>query len=201
MLLLGAVALATADARAEPAPSAGSFLVASEELQDPRFVATVVLLLEYGEDGARGLVVNRPSRVELTSLLPIKALRGAKLALYYGGPVAPKAVSFLLHSRERMDKALHILDDLQVTGEPKTVGALLREGDGERRVRAYSGYAGWAPGQLDAELARGSWHVVAARSSQVFDAAPERLWRRLIDALGRLQAYRPAASARAGEPG
>ena len=200
-LLLGVTLLVSASAPSGSAPTAGSFLVASEELQDSNFAATVVLLLEYSEDGARGLVVNRPSKVQLTSLLPIKALRGATLALHYGGPVDPKSLSFLLRAEEQMEKSRPVLDGLQLTGEIQTVSALLRETDGEQRVRAFSGYSGWAPGQLDMELARGSWHVVAARASDVFDVAPGRLWQRLIQKLGGLQASRRPSAERAGGTG
>ncbi len=194
ILLIGALASPLAEAPGEATLGKGAFLVSKQTLTDPNFESTVILLLEYGEDGAQGLVVNRPSQLELASLFPeVEALRGRKLTLYYGGPVRPGRVTFLLSSPEPVGDGLHIVDDVLMTGKVATIEALLEQPDGKGRVRAYAGHAGWAPGQLDAEVASGYWYVALARTRDVFEPTPDRLWRRLIDRLSGLRAFRADA--------
>jgi putative transcriptional regulator len=159
-------------------PARGTFLVASRDLVDPNFRQGVVLLLEYGVEGAVGLVVNRPSEVPLSRMLPyIKALRGSQDTVYLGGPVEPLRMTFLFRSPGRQD-ALAVFDDVWASSQFDLLEATVEKATGP--VRVYAGYAGWAPGQLDAEIERGDWFVLDADPVAVFSPEPQELWRQLI---------------------
>lgn len=175
----------------------GAFLVASERLADPNFAATVVLLLRHGAAaGAVGVVVNRPSRVELASLLPqVEGLEGSEIPVYYGGPVERQRLLFLINSREPPPGSVSIVAGVHASGSLEALERQLARPAPERRLRAYAGYAGWAPGQLEAEVARDDWHVLATDAATVFDRRPTELWERLIDELAGVWAEAPLGGA------
>lgn len=161
-------------------PEKGVFLVASERIADLRFRDRVVLLIQHNAQGSAGLVVNRASRLPLVSVLP----QGSKLAgsgktLSYGGPVEPQTFLALVtvrnHPPEPSDA---IIDNLYVTG----VAVLDEWPDFVEEVidyRAFVGYTGWAPGQLEAEMQRGDWQVTPADAQSVFGQGGVALWERL----------------------
>lgn len=160
----------------------GKFLVAGRELGDPNFAETVVLLVQYGEAGAMGLVVNRPTRLPVSRVL--REFRGAGArsdAAYSGGPVAPGGVLAMIRSRSKPEEARHVFADVYlVSSKAQLQGALAAE-SGPERLRVYLGYAGWAPEQLENEVELGAWQIVRAEAAMVFDPQPETLWRRLIE--------------------
>jgi putative transcriptional regulator len=152
----------------------GHLLVAGPGLEDPNFRRTVLLLGEHGEDGAMGVVLNHPTSVTVTDAVPpLASLVDGSDVVHLGGPVRPRAVVVLA---DFVDPSLAA--DL-VLG---TVGFLPVEIEGVadvgsvRALRVYAGYAGWSPGQLEDELAEGSWIVLPARVADIFTDAPERLW-------------------------
>ena len=161
-------------------PGRGMFLLASPGLSDPRFARTVILLLEYGETGALGLVVNRPTELALSDAL-VDPLPGAEgHAVFFGGPVEHRRLIALARSPDAVGDAHHVVGDVYASGSLDTLRAMLeREGHGAD-VHAYLGYAGWSPGQLDAELARGDWVVTPADAGSIFDTPPHRVWHDLM---------------------
>lgn len=163
---------------AEP-PAAGKLLVASRELQGPTFAETVVLLVHYDDDGAVGLIVNRPMSITPAIALPrLPMLADYRGPLYLGGPVDRRRILALQRSKQPRDTAAMVFGDVYVRPLDE---ALLAEPLGDSsRLRLYVGYAGWGPGQLDEELARGSWHVASASEELVFSDAPDTVWRRLL---------------------
>lgn len=163
----------------QAALSAGRFLVAGQHLRDPNFAQTVVLLLDYGERGARGVIINRRTDVKLAAVFPrITGLRQRPDTVYLGGPVARNQLLVLLRSDKPRAATEHVVDDVYVsTSRRVLVDALNRAA----AVHVYAGYAGWAPGQLDREVARGDWHVLPADVETVFSEAPDDVWRELID--------------------
>ena len=163
----------------QAALSAGRFLVAGQHLRDPNFAQTVVLLLNYGERGARGVIINRQTDVKLAAVFPrITGLRQRPDTVYLGGPVARNQLLILLRSDKPRAAAEHVVDDIYVsTSRRVLVDALNRAA----AVHVYAGYAGWAPGQLDREVARGDWHVLPADADTVFNETPGDVWRELID--------------------
>ena len=180
-LLLSFAPFAVAQSVLE-SPEKGCFLVAREELRDPNFFRTVVLMLDYGEKGALGVVVNRPTSVELRDLLPqLEGLEDRSDKVSLGGPVEPGAVLLVVRGDEAPSGFTHVAGDLYFGSDLEGLAALVESGLGPDKMRAYAGYAGWGPGQLDREIEQGSWIVTKARPAQIFDASPESLWRKLID--------------------
>lgn len=172
--------VADASARRGYRPGRGMFLLASPGLSDPRFARTVILLLEYDETGALGLVVNRPTELALGDALadPLPGAEGH--AVFFGGPVEHRRLIALLRSPEPVGDAQHVVGDVYASGSLDTLRKMLeREGHGAD-VHAYLGYAGWSPGQLDAEIARGDWVVTPGDAGSIFDTPPHRVWRDLM---------------------
>ena len=159
----------------------GKFLIASRRLHDPNFSETVVLLLEYGAEGALGLIINRPTDVELTSLLPeVHELRGREDPVYVGGPVSRDHLLLLVRAQQEPAEASQVLDDVFVTSSLDTLRRLLDAQSARAMFHAYAGYAGWAAGQLDNEVSRGDWHIATADSETVFDKESAGVWPELI---------------------
>ncbi len=152
---------------------AGCFLVARPILRDPNFAQTVVLLLAHNDDGAFGLVVNRPRQVE-----------GLEFPVFQGGP-CPAPGLFLLHGHKdwlpdepgpegglepRIAAGIYL-------GDASSLDRVRQPESGETlRFRVFKGYAGWGEGQLEQELLEAAWAVQPATSALLFDAPAEELW-------------------------
>lgn len=159
----------------------GKFLVASRELRDPNFAETVILLVDYDERGALGVIVNRPSEVRLTEALPeVKELRRRKDTIFLGGPVARDRMVVLLRAAKAPPQSVLVFDQVYATGSLDALRGSVERNDG---VRAYAGYAGWGPRQLDAEVARGDWLIGPADSKAIFEEHPNGVWRKLLERL------------------
>lgn len=161
---------------------AGRLLVALPALDDPNFERAVVLVLEHDDDGALGLVLNRPTTTPIDEVLHgWSALAAEPANLYGGGPVEPSAVVGLAvaHPRAGAGPGAAGAAGVAITGRIRTVDPTgdpgLLAGEVER-ARIFAGYAGWAPGQLEAELAQDAWLVVDAQSDDVVTEEPEELW-------------------------
>lgn len=176
LLLLSAAAAGAAPALA---PEKGRFLVASEDLGDPNFYRTVVLLLDYDEKGAMGVVVNRPTSVLMGDLLP--KLGEAPGNVYLGGPVEQGGVVLVVRHASAPEGFHHVAGELYTGANIDGLRDLLSGESPAERIRVYAGYAGWGPGQLDREIEQGAWLVTRAGPEQVFDPQPEGLWRKLIE--------------------
>ncbi|HMC38756.1 MAG TPA: YqgE/AlgH family protein [Acidimicrobiales bacterium] len=160
---------------------AGRLLVANPLLPDPNFDRTVVLLLAHNEDGALGLVLNRPSRMEVGDPLPEwKHLAAEPGVLFLGGPVQHQAVICL--GRELTGAA----DEDGWKEVSPGVGTIDLERDpndvpvGVREVRMFAGYAGWSAGQLEGELDAGAWWVVEPEPDDAFTTQPDQLWKQVL---------------------
>jgi putative transcriptional regulator len=161
--------------------SKGKFLVASRKLRDPNFAQTVVLLLEYDRDGALGLVINRPTELKLSRLLPdITALQERADPVYYGGPVSPTQMLVLLRSSNQPEGAHPVFENVYVSSNRTALERLIEDPESEEKFRVYAGYAGWTSGQLDGEVSAGGWHVFEADAEAVFDKEPSGIWPDLI---------------------
>ncbi len=161
-------------------PGRGKLLVAGPALLDPNFARSVVLLLETGAGGAVGVILNRPSRVGVAEILPrVAELERREDRLFVGGPVEPEQIVLLVRTAEAPPHAFRVLTDVYVTS---SLDALRRAAAASGvRFRLFAGYAGWAAGQLEAEIARGDWLVRRARADDVFSPEPKRLWKLLIE--------------------
>jgi putative transcriptional regulator len=150
----------------------GRLLVASPGLLDPNFRRTVVLVTVHGDEGAMGIVLNRPAPAAVADAVPhLEHLVADGESVFVGGPVQPEAVTALAEVDDRDALALHVFDG---------VGFLPAELEDEeastRRARVFAGYAGWGVGQLEAELEESAWIVEPATPEDVFAERPEGLW-------------------------
>jgi putative transcriptional regulator len=160
----------------------GRLLVASRLLQDPNFAETVVLILEGGSTGAVGVVVNRPTDLELRTVLPdVKELNERHDTVFLGGPVDRSQLLLLVRATAAPKDSMRVFGDVFVTASMDALSRAAEERGEEVRFRLFAGYAGWGPGQLDAEIARGDWIVVPGDAERVFATAPERVWSELIE--------------------
>jgi putative transcriptional regulator len=189
-LLLVSLALSTARAGAATSGAppvenlTGQFLVATDELRDPRFVRSVVYILRHGDDGAMGLIVNRPVAsgpiVEILKQLrmDVSGVRG-EIRVYYGGPVE-QGLGFILHTTDySIANTVPVSKGIALTADPEILRDIGR-GAGPRRSLFAMGYAGWSPGQLEGEIAAGHWEVVPADETLLFDAPDDAKWERAM---------------------
>jgi putative transcriptional regulator len=179
------LALFCADAVGRPGapgsgPAAGKFLVARREMRDPNFAKTVVLLLDYGAEGALGLVINRPSHLQVSSLSSeIEELASRTDPIYVGGPVPAESLFVVFSADEPPGDSEAVFDRVHVTRSAEVLRSLAG-GDEPGVFRVIAGYAGWGPAQLDNEIARGDWHVIEADEGSVFTNAPDEVWEALV---------------------
>jgi putative transcriptional regulator len=162
----------------------GKLILASPALQDPNFTRTVVLIAEHTEEGAMGLVLNRPALTTVEEAVPdLSWMTGEDDLVYVGGPVAETAVIVLAEfERPELAGAL-VEDDLGFVGADADDRERL---DGAiRRARVFAGHAGWGPGQLEGELAEDAWIVEPPIRSEIFTDAPDELWSSVLKRKGR----------------
>jgi putative transcriptional regulator len=167
----------------------GQLLIAMPQMMDPRFARSVVYVCAHSEDeGAMGLVVNKLlaslTMNELFTHLKLEASsHGASRPVHFGGPVEPGR-GFVLHTADyREDATLVVGDGFAVTA---TLDILRKigKGEGPQRSLLALGYAGWAPGQLDAEMQANGWLSVNPDTGLIFDGELEDKWRRALRKLG-----------------
>lgn len=165
-----------------PALAAGTLLVAARRLRDPAFQEAVVLLFAFSpHDGAAGLIVNRRSEVPVRRLLPdLPVARGALPTAFIGGPVSQQEVRGLWRWPLLGANVVRPLPDVVLLGSPAAIDQAVTDGASAERMRLYLGYAGWSPGQLEREIARGDWHIMKGDSAIVFAPDPDAVWRRQI---------------------
>lgn len=171
---------------------APGFLVASPALRDPSFDRSVVVLVEHGEDGSLGFVVNQPAPVsfeqvaELLGLTPSDEVSEAT-PVFHGGPVAPQSGWILFDPRDASPEiiadAVTIHEHLAVSASRRLLDAIAA-GEGPGRRLLTLGYAGWASGQLDGEFSRGVWVPVDLDDEIVFDVPPENRWHAALTSAG-----------------
>ncbi len=160
----------------------GKLLIAGPALLDPNFWRTVALVVEHNDEGALGLVLNRPSETTVGDAVEeLDALIDRDELLFIGGPVQPSAVIVLAQFEDPGDAALTAFDDVGVLG---TATAPEELSAGVRQARAFVGHAGWGPGQLDAELERDDWILEPARLKDAFSTEPRALWSSVLTRKG-----------------
>lgn len=154
----------------------GRLLVATPALREPTFARTVIVMLEHDNDGAVGVVLNRASDIDVTAAVPAVAdVVSSPAVLFEGGPVAPvTAIALGLAEPDAEPEGwLPVVSPLvtvDLDHDPALLAATLRQ------LRVFVGYAGWAGGQLEAEVEEGSWYVVDALPLDPFGEDPSLLW-------------------------
>lgn len=158
----------------------GRLLVATPGMGDPNFDRTVVLMIEHNAEGALGVVLNRPSDIDLGGPLPEwDRLAAHPAVVFVGGPVAQGAVICLARMRTPTDPegwspVVGPVGALHVRPESDEIDARVEE------LRVFSGYAGWGPDQLEGEIEAGGWFVADAQPDDSLSLEPDGLWRRVL---------------------
>ena len=162
----------------------GVLLVAHPNLTDPNFQRTVVLICEHGAQGTMGVILNRPTSVRLSEALPnVAVLKGTSYVLFAGGPVQPEGLLMLFRVVDAPDRLREVLANVYLGLSRDVLERVITKPNPTETFRAYAGYAGWAPGQLEFEMAMGSWALIEADPSSIFDKAPETLWEEMTEAV------------------
>ena len=165
-------------------PERGMYLVARRALDDRHFGQSVVYLVEHGENGTLGLIVNRSSDISLSEAVPdIEDTQAAVHALNYGGPVGLPKILMLVRSESATEGMKHVASGVYISSDRRVLDEVLAAKKPASEVRFYIGHSGWAAGQLDFELEHGSWHVVSADTDAIFSGETGSLWDRLIERL------------------
>ena len=161
--------------------SKGVFLVASPNLIDPNFSKSVILLLQYGKGGSVGLIINKPTTVKLKKILPkIKGIQIRNKYIFIGGPVSINTLFFVVLNGKHSEKFIKIFDDVYLIPQFKDLIKTIPKKIIRKQLRVYIGYAGWAPGQLEYEIARGDWYIYPADTRSIFFKDPQDVWPELI---------------------
>jgi putative transcriptional regulator len=159
----------------------GKLLIASPALGDPNFERTVVLITEHGDEGAMGIVLNRPSEADVVEVVPELDRIAAEEPIFVGGPVQPEAL-VVLGEFSNPDKAAWIV--------VADVGLVSAQTDLEdlpesvRRGRVYAGFSGWGPGQLEDEIGEDSWIIEPPLPNELFPEDPDTLWSDVLERKG-----------------
>jgi putative transcriptional regulator len=159
----------------------GKLLIASPALTDPNFARSVVLMTEHSEDGAMGIVLNRPADAAASELIPALQDIARDDLLFIGGPVQPQAVVLLAEFADPEAAAWIVVADVGLASAESDFSEL---GEAVRRGRFYAGYSGWGPGQLEMEIEVESWIVEPPLPAELFPDDPEALWSDVLERKG-----------------
>jgi putative transcriptional regulator len=160
----------------------GQLLLASPALRDPNFSRTVVLVSIHSEEGAMGVVLNRPSTVAVSEAVPqLERAVAEQEPVYVGGPVQPGSIVFLVEFLDPSPAGLLVFGRI---GFPAPDAGIDELTEASARRRVFAGYAGWGEGQLDAEVKEGDWIADAALPDDVFTDLPEELWSTVLTRKG-----------------
>jgi putative transcriptional regulator len=166
----------------EPAP--GRFLVARRGLTDPHFSQSVIYLIRHETSGTVGLIINRPSGLNLSDAVSdIDDTDIRTRPIFFGGPVEFTTVSMLIRNAKEGRLVEHIADDIYLSGDRSVLERMITEKKPDDALHFYLGHASWLPGQLAQEIQHEDWYVIDTDPALIFSAAPETLWKRLIEKL------------------
>lgn len=173
----------------ESANLAPGLLLAMPQLADPNFSRAVVLMIEHGEEGSFGLVLNHPLEIRAAELLESLEMswRGdARAVVWEGGPVS-RSIGWILHEPTAIAEAgvggtIAVTTGISLSTSPERLRQIASQPP--ERLRFLLGYSGWAAGQLATEMARGAWLHTTATSDLVFDTPPDQLWDTAMRSLG-----------------
>ena len=161
---------------------AGQLLLASPALVDPNFSRTVVLIGAHSDEGAMGVVLNRPSELTVGEAVPqLERAVDEQEPVYVGGPVRPGAVVFLAEFLDPAPAGLLVIGRI---GFPSPDADIEELTEATARARVFAGYAGWGEGQLEAEIDHGDWIAEPALAEDVFTEVPAELWSRVLTRKG-----------------
>ncbi len=170
-------------------------LVARKNLPDPFFNNSVVLVTNYGRGAPAGVIINRPTEVPLATVFSdIDRLRSRPEKLFFGGPVRRDELIVVFRAAAAPTNAIELLDGVYMSSSPEVSRKLLGRENPVDGLRVFAGHAGWAPGQLEAEVERGDWYLAPADARAIFEKKPEALWPELERKASAIMAWGPELS-------
>ena len=203
LVLLAAVGFLTpGPAHAQVERERVFLLVAKPGMMDPTFSQSVVLAVRPDEGGPIGVILNRPSTAELRSLYPDRPeLAKRRDLLFLGGPLQPSALLFAFRADREPPKGLFIADNIYISGFSEVLAELLQHPENASQQRFFTGFSGWATGQLEDEIAQGGWYVLRFDARAVFDMNPLTMYEEMFKraTVPRIEALRGFRLAGAGQ--
>lgn len=169
-------------------PEAGKILISEPFMLDPNFRRSVVFLVEHGEDGTVGFVLNQATELSVSDVMERFPFFDSKL--YLGGPVETDTLHYIHTLGDVLEGSRLISNSIYWGGDFDTLKTMINEGIAKpEAVRFFLGYSGWSPGQLDEELQQNSWIVSNANSERIFDDQYKDFWKDTIRELGNKYAH------------
>ncbi|QJR15872.1 YqgE/AlgH family protein [Usitatibacter palustris] len=192
LFLLVLLGLPVAAASAPPPKDIPAvLLIAKGDMVDPYFRQAVVLVTHRAGSTPMGVIINKATKVPLAEAVPRLENRPApERRVFFGGPVPADELIVLFRSAKAPEGSIQALDGVVISSDQDVLRAAVNR---ERAVdvRVLLGYASWAPGQLEAEVARGDWQLLPADAATIFDSNPETMWRDLQQQLAPKNAAAP----------
>jgi putative transcriptional regulator len=174
LLLFGVQSQTLAD---DTNPLTSVLVVARAELRDRNFKDSVVLVMNNIGPFPAGIIVNRPTRIRVSSLFTdLDRLAKLEDKVYFGGPVEIESVSFIFRADAPPEGAIRVLDGVYASTDKDLLLKLLARDKPMEGLRIYIGHTGWGPGQLEAEIARGDWKLAPADASAIFNENSDHPW-------------------------
>ena len=160
-----------------PKPLTAVLLAARDELPDPNFKDSIVLVLNNLGPVPAGVILNRPTRISVSLLFPdLERLAQLHEKLYFGGPVEIGSVWFLFRGDKPTEHAIRVLEGVYISGDQELLRKLLSRDKPMDGLRIFVGHSAWGPGQLETEIARGDWTISTAEKDAIFSRKSEHPW-------------------------
>jgi len=160
-----------------PKPLTAVLLAARDELPDPNFKDSIVLVLNNLGPVPAGVILNRPTRISVSLLFPdLERLAQLHEKLYFGGPVEIGSVWFLFRGDKPTEHAIRVLEGVYISGDQELLRRLLSRDKPMDGLRIFVGHSAWGPGQLETEIARGDWTISPAEKDAIFSRKSEHPW-------------------------
>jgi putative transcriptional regulator len=158
-------------------PLTAILLVARAELPDFNFKDSIVLVMNNIGPGPAGVIVNRPTKIAVSHLFPdLERLAQLDDKVYFGGPVEIASVSFVFRANAPPSDSIQVLDGVYFSTNRELLSELLGRDKPMDGLRIFIGHSGWAPGQLEAEIAHGDWTLAPTDTDAIFGGKPEHPW-------------------------
>ena len=177
LIFIGSLLTLPEDISSQTQLKQGIFLFSSPMLRDPEFLHTVVFLISYEKKRGMGIIINRPTEIPLTEVIPeLGGVRELTSPLFVGGPVNRNMLLVLLQSDKPPSTAQKVFEDVYFAEDKETITEVLENSNLHKKIRVYAGYSGWGSRQLDWEVERGDWIVVDADKEKLFNNDPSTVW-------------------------
>ncbi len=165
-------------------PAKGKIMVSEPFLADEYFKRSIVLLAEYGREGALGFVLNKPVNLTVSKL--VKEFPETDMCVSLGGPVATNSLHYIHTLGDLIPKSKHIFGGIYWGGDFEVLKKLLYQKlAGPGQVRFFVGYSGWEPGQLERELSEDSWVIAELNEDKIMTVNSSEIWKKVLRTLGK----------------